>query len=104
MVTMPIDANNKPMQLPPATAAIVATYDATISAATDITLNTATSYLEVSAIDKGVFLRYAATVSSSAFDEFISANTTRVFIVPVGVTVISVIQEAATAKVAIVEK
>lgn len=103
-LTLPIDGAYKEMQLPPAVVALAVTYDATISAATDITLNAATSYLEVSAIDKGVFLRWAATASSTAFDEFINAGETRSFVKPAGVTVISVIQESATAKVVIVEK
>ena len=104
MITLPIDGNYKVIQLPPQKVALAVTYDATISAATDITLNVATTYIEVSAIDKPVFLRWAATASSTSYDEFISQNTTRAYIVPAGVTVISLIQEAATAKVSVVEK
>ena len=104
MITLPRDANNIAMQLPPQKVALAVTYDATISSATDLTLNTATTYIEVTAIDKGIFLRYAASASSTAYDEFIGAGLTRTYIIPTGVTVISVIQESATAKVSIVEK
>lgn len=104
MFTLPIDGNNKPVQLSPRGTAIAVTYDATISSATTVTLNAATTYIEVTAIDKAIFMRYAASVTSSAFDEFIPQNTTRAFVRPVGVTVISVLEEAATAKVVVVEK
>lgn len=104
MTHLPIDENNKPMQLPPPVVALEETYDATISAATSITLNAATTYIEVSAIDKGVFLKYAASVSSTDYDEFVSANTTRAYVIPEGTTVISVIEESATAKVSVIEK
>lgn len=105
MIALPRDANNNVIpNVPPAKTAIAVTYDATISAATSITLNAATTFLEVTAIDKGVFLRYAASVSSTAFDEFVPLNTTAFFVVPAGVTVISVIEEAATGKVVVVEK
>lgn len=104
MIELPIDANNKPIQTRAAKTAIAVTYDATISSATDITLNADTTMLQVSAIDKGIFLRYAATASSTAYDEFIDANTTVQLAVPDGVTIISVIQQSASAAVSIVEK
>lgn len=104
MISLPLDANNKPIQLSPSKSAVAATYDATISSATSINLNAATTFLEISAIDKGVFMRYAAGASSSAFDEFIPANQSKQYIVPAGVTVISVIEESATGKVAVIEK
>lgn len=85
-------------------AALAKTYDTTISSATDITLNTKTKLIEVTAIDQGVFLRYASTASSANFDEYIHADTTRHFVVPSGVTVISVIERAATAAVVVIEK
>lgn len=104
MIALPTDANAKVFQLTPNVEALVATYDASISSATDITLNAATSYIEITAIDKGIFMKYGATASSSDFDEFIAQNTTRAYIVPSGVSVISIIQEAATAKAVIIEK
>ena len=85
-------------------AALARTYDTSISSATDITLNTSTTLIEVTAIDQGVFLRYAATASSATADEYIHADTTRHFVRPAGVTVISVIERAATGAVVVIEK
>lgn len=103
-VTLPVDGNNKEMQLAPNVVALARTYNATISSAVDITLNTATTYIEVTAIDKGIFVRYAATASSTNYDEFVPQNSTRAYRLPASVTVISVIQESATAKVSVIEK
>lgn len=104
-VALPVDANDKVIQAaPPSVVALAVTYNATISSAVNLTLNTATTYIEVTAMDKGIFLRYQATASSTNFDEFIGAGLTRCFAIPLNVTVISVIQESATAKVAIIEK
>jgi hypothetical protein len=80
------------------------TYDATISASTAVTFNTASTTIEVSAIDKGVFMKWAATASSSSFDEFISANTTRVYVIPSGTPSAQFIEESATAKLVVIEK
>lgn len=79
------------------------TYDASLSSASDITLNASTTAIEVSAIDKGVFLRYQATASSSLFDEFIPANTTKIFDVN-GIAVISILEQASSAAVVVIEK
>lgn len=103
-LTQPIDGNNKPMNLVPAVVALAVTYDASLSSATDITLNAATSLIEVSATGKGIFLRWAASASSTNFDEFINAETTRVFAVPTGITIASIIEEAASAHGIVIEK
>lgn len=100
----PRDVNNQPWPLPPATTALAKTYDTSVSAATDVTLNTATTLIEVTALNQGLFMRYAATASSSAFDEFIAPGTTRHFVVPSGVTVVSFIEETASAKLILIEK
>lgn len=104
MFTLPRDANNAPIQISPATVSIARTYDATISSATTITLNAATTFLEISAITKGVFMKYGANVSTSDFDEFIPAEFTHQYVVPQGVTEISVIEQAATGAVVVIEK
>lgn len=90
--------NGAPLGVP-----LAKTYDATLSSATDITLNVATSYIEVAAIDKPVLLRYQATASTTNFDAVIPANSVRGFAVPNGVTVISVIEEQASAHVVVTE-
>lgn len=81
---------------------LAVTYDATISASTAITLNTGTSVVIVSAIDKGIFMKWGATASSSAFDNFIPANTTQAFVVLA--STVQFIEESATAKLVVVEK
>lgn len=78
------------------------TYDATISSSTTVTLNAGTSVIIVSAIDKGIFMKWGATASSSAFDDFISPNTTRMFVVLA--STVQFIEESATAKLVVVEK
>lgn len=83
---------------------LVATYDATINTSTSLTLNAGTSTIEVSAIDKGIFLKWGATASSSSFDEFISANTTRVYVIPLNTASVQFIEEVATAKLVVLEK
>lgn len=83
---------------------LVATYDATISSSTTLTLNSGTTYIEVSAIDKGIFLNWGATASSSAFKEFIPANQTRVYKIPEGVATANFIEQSATAILVVLEK
>lgn len=103
----PRDKNGSGVSTMPFTSAAVAleeTYDATISASTAITLNIATSFIEVTAIDKGIFMKWGATAASTDFDEFISQNTTRVYAVPSGQTSVQFIEEAATAKLVVIEK
>lgn len=78
------------------------TYDATITTSTAITLASGTSVIIVSAIDKGIFMKWGATASSTAFDEFINANTTQQFVVQA--STVQFIQESATAKLVVVEK
>lgn len=83
---------------------LVATYDATVSASTAITLNSKTTYIEVTAIDKGIFLAWNRTVSSSDFDEYIAVGTTRTYVVPSGTTTANFIQQAATGILVCLEK
>lgn len=103
--TIPRDGNGVPVQNGNLVGTVIATtYDATISSATDIALNASTTSYEVLAIDKSILLRFAATVSTSAFDAVIDANTSRVFYRDPAVTTISVIEASATAAVAVIER
>lgn len=88
--------------LNPKAPTLLATYDATISGSTSITLNSGTTYIIVSAIDKGIFMKWGATASSSAFDEFIPANQTAVFVKQAAT--VQFIEESATAKLVVIEK
>ncbi len=106
MVSFPRDANREVLtSLTPAVAALAVTYDATISASTEVTLNTATTLIEVAAIDKAILMRWGTgDASTSAFDEVIPANTVRQFVVPPSTTAVNFIEQAATAILALVEK
>lgn len=79
------------------------TYDATVSTSTAITLNTKTTGIEVTALDKAIFLRWDGTVSSTAFDGVIAPNQTKIFTVPRGTVTANFIEESATAKLSCVE-
>ncbi len=81
---------------------LAVTYDATISSSTAITLNSGTSVIEVTAIDKGIFLKWGATASSSSFDEFIGANQTRQYVIQE--STVQFIEETTTAKLVVIEK
>jgi len=83
---------------------LVATYDATISGSTAITLNAGTTYIEVTAVTRGIFLKWGATASSSAFDEYIGADQTRVYKRPDGATTVNFIEQAATGILICLEK
>jgi len=87
----------------PASIALAATYDATVSASTAITLNAATKLLECTAIGASVFYKWGGTASSASFDGIIVANTSKLVAVPIGQTSIQFIEEVATAKLAVVE-
>lgn len=99
-----IDDNRNPaITAAPDQLALAITYDATISASTAVTLNTATKFVEVTAIDKPVLLKWGGTASTSAFDGVVAQNTSKMFPVPVGQTSVQFIEESATAKLVVIE-
>lgn len=101
----PIDENSRVInEAPQDTLALAVTYDATISSTTTVTLNVATTVIEVTAIDKGIFMKWGAAATSSSFDEFIGANQTRTYIKPAGQTSVQFLEETATAKLVVIEK
>jgi hypothetical protein len=111
--SMPRDGNSKPMQLTPSIPAIATTYNASISVQVEVTLNALTSFVEISAINTPIFLKYktaagGTAVSTSAFDEFIGAGLTRHYKVPVinGVRygVFAFIEQSASATLVLIEK
>lgn len=102
--SLPIDANGEAMQLTPSKLAVAVTYDATISGSTTVTLNALTTYIEVTSLLKGTFMKWGATASSTTFDEFITPESTRAYVVPVGQTSVQFIEEAASAHLIVIEK
>lgn len=101
---LPGDANGNPLPITFASVALQTTYDTTISSSTTVTLHAATSLIEVSALSQGIFMKWGATASSSAFDEFIQAGTTRHYAVPSGQTTVQFIEQAASATLIVIEK
>ncbi len=103
--TLVIDGNQKPIDGSNLVDTVLATtYDATISGATSISLNVATTSYEVLAMAQPILLRFAAGVSTSAFDAVIAANTSKVFYRDPAVTTISVIEGVSGAIVAVIER
>lgn len=94
-----------PLQLTPDVVALARTVDNSISGSTEITLNTATTYIEVYAIAKDVYLKWGtADVTASNFDEVIPAGQIREFLVPENITAINLIEREASATVIVIEK
>lgn len=94
----------------PKSPTLAVTYDATISSSTTVTFNAATATIEVTALLKGIFMKWGATASSSAFDEFIAPESTRVYVIPIDsttnakYTTAQFIEEAATSHLVVIEK
>lgn len=105
MASSPRDSNHTILTtIPPAKVVLEETYDATISATTEITLNAATKLIEVAAIDKAILLKWGADdASTSDFDAVIPQNTVRLFKVPPSITAVNFIEQAATAILAVTE-
>ena len=90
---------------------LVETYDATVSASTELVLNAATKSIEVAALDKAIFLKWGAdNASTTDWDAVIPANTVRAFAIPIDSSTkapyaaVNFIEAAATAILAVTEK
>jgi len=97
----------------PEKTALKSTYDTSISTTLEITLQTNTSVLEVSAITKPILLSWGtgdASAATDGFDEAIQPGETRHFVVPkdpatnVRYTAVNFIEQAASATLVCVEK
>ena len=105
VVDLPQDLNSRTIQLPPARVALARTVDPTISASTEITLNTATSFIRVYAITQDVYLKWGTDdVTASNFDEVIPAGQICDFFIPASITAINLIERTASATVIVIEK
>ncbi len=80
------------------------TYDASINTSTAITLNSGTTYIEVTALLKGIFMKWNGAASSSDYDEFIAPDSTRIYVRPDDATTVEFIEEAASAHLSVLEK
>ena len=99
------DGNGNPIPLVPSKIPLYSTNSSSISTATTITLKPLTDFIEVSAVNQGVFLKFSAgvTTSSGGFHAYIPADTVRHYDLPDGTTAISVIEAGATATVIVIE-
>lgn len=105
MPSLPIDNNNNPIPLVPSKTALAVTRDTTVSASTEITLNAATTFIEVTALTDHLYMRWGTSdASNTAFDEFIVANTTRQYIVPTGISAVNFIDNGASGVLILIEK
>lgn len=94
-----------PVPLMPAKVALEETYDTTVSASTEITLNTSTTLIEVTALGQPIMMKWGTSdASTSDWDHVIAAGTTRQFVVPVETaatgalfTAVNFIEQAASA-------
>lgn len=88
---LPIDRNNVPMyNSPPPYPAIATTARDNATASSVMTFNANTTTLEVTAVTTGAAIKWATNQATSVitaagtanFDNFIPANTTRIFAIP----------------------
>lgn len=79
------------------------TYDATVSSTTAVTLNSLTTEIEVTAVDKGIFLKWNGAASTTSFDAFIPANMSKRFIRPPDAVTANFIEEQSTAHLVLIE-
>lgn len=105
MATIPKAANGaallgaSPKQTP-----LESTYNASLAASVEITLQSAATMIEVAAMAKAVLIRWGtADASTTDFDAVIPADSVRQFAVPRGATAINLIEQAASAAVAVTE-
>jgi hypothetical protein len=91
------DGNGVAMQNVPPSQQAVSTgyYNATLTNTVEIAINEVTSYLEVTALVKPIFMSWGPSdASTGQFDHVIPADTTRGFVVPTGVTAVNFIEQA----------
>lgn len=107
---VPTDGNQVKLPLTPSVLALAVTNNGSLSGSATVTFQTTTTFIEVSALSQGVFMKWGATASSSAFDEYIQAGFTRHYTVPVNsttglpYTTAQFIQQAASATIIVIEK
>lgn len=99
------DTHDASLQLTPPTTALAQTRDTTISTSTEITLDSGTRIIEVTALNGNVYLKYGTdNVTNANFDEFITAGATRHYVIPEDITAINLIDDGDTAGVIVIEK
>lgn len=91
--------------------AIAVTYETALSSSVEVALDAATTWVEVTAIDKAVLVKWGTTdASTSAFDEVVPLNSSKAFFVPIDSSTgslygaVNVIEQTTSAAVAVIEK
>ena len=108
--SLPKDANSVSMPLTPSVVALAVTNNGSLSSSATITFQTTTTFIEVSALSQGIFMKWGATASSTVFDEYIQAGFTRHYTIPLNTTTglpyttAQFIQQAASATLILIEK
>lgn len=102
------DSHNKlmysePFQLAPVASALARSIEDDLTSAVNITLENATTWLTVHALDQGVYLKYGADVDDQTFDEYIQPGGTIDREVD-GVTAISLIEASSGATAIVIQK
>ncbi len=106
---LPRDGSWETVQLLPAKPALEETYDESISASTEITLNASTTIIEVVAIGEAIMMKWGTSdATTSDWDHVIPEGATRHFVVPIEsgttlYTAVNFIQRTTTAILAMSE-
>lgn len=89
----------------PDVVALNQTVNDSLDSSSEITLNTATSFLQVYAITKDVYLKWGTDDCTAAnFDEVIPAGKIMNFLVPEGQTAINLLERESAATAIVLEK
>ncbi len=105
---LPKDERGNSIQLPPDSAILATTHDTTISADTELALNSAVKLVEISAISQGIFFKWktatgGTAVSTTNLSGFVQAGSTRHYVPPEGTTHVSFIEQAASATLVVIQ-
>lgn len=114
---LPIDSNSKTLQITPAKVPLKVTYDTTISSETEITLQSGTTIVEISALNAPICMRYktvaggtAVSVATDGYHELIQPGITRHYDIKDinnasgPITVLAFIEQSASATLSVIEK
>ena len=77
----------------PTSKPIAVTSHKSLQTSFQVTLNSATTAVEITSFSKGLLIRWDGTASSTAFDGVVAPNQSKVFMRPSGVTTIDVVDE-----------
>lgn len=109
-VQVPKDSAQVSLPIVPSLQSLAVTNNGSLASAASITLQATTSLIEVNTLSQGVYMRWGAVPTTTAFDEYIQAGFTRHYVVPINpttglrFTTVQFLQQAASATVIVIEK